>query len=150
VALAQAFTVELTARYGKAEFDILVNDAGAGKRATIEEISEADLDLILQVNLKSPFQAQVLKLLRGLRQELKMSMILITHDLGVIAEFAQRVVVMYAGRVVEQAPPRELFRQPVHPCTVGLIEAVPKLDSDVRRLTMIPGRIPGPTPARDN
>jgi peptide/nickel transport system ATP-binding protein len=89
-------------------------------------------------------QAQVLELLRELRQELKMSMILITHDLGVIAEFAQRVVVMYAGRVVEQAPVDELFRQPVHPYTMGLIQAVPKLDSDARRLTMIPGRIPGP------
>jgi oligopeptide/dipeptide ABC transporter ATP-binding protein len=89
-------------------------------------------------------QAQVLELLRELRQELGMSMILITHDLGVIAEFAERVVVMYAGRVVEQAPVNELFRQPVHPYTMGLIEAVPKLDSDAARLTMIPGRIPGP------
>jgi peptide/nickel transport system ATP-binding protein len=89
-------------------------------------------------------QAQVLELLRELRQEFKMSMILITHDLGVIAEFAQRVVVMYAGRVVEQAPVGELFRQPVHPYTIGLIDAVPKLDSDAKRLTTIPGRIPGP------
>jgi oligopeptide/dipeptide ABC transporter ATP-binding protein len=89
-------------------------------------------------------QAQVLELLRDLRQELGMSVILISHDLGVIAEFAERVIVMYAGRVVEQAPVGELFRQPVHPYTTGLIDAVPKLDSDAARLTMIPGRIPGP------
>lgn len=89
-------------------------------------------------------QAQVLELLRDLRQELNMSMMLISHDLGVIAEFAQRVVVMYAGRVVEQAPVRDLFQNPVHPYTVGLIAAVPKLDSDAARLTTITGRIPGP------
>jgi peptide/nickel transport system ATP-binding protein len=89
-------------------------------------------------------QAQILELLRDLRRELSMSMMLISHDLGVIAEFAQRVVVMYAGRVVEQAPVGQLFRQPVHPYTAGLIAAVPKVDSDASRLTTIPGRIPGP------
>ena len=94
--------------------------------------------------LDVPVQAQVLDLLRELRRELGMSVILITHDLGVIAEFAERVAVMYAGRVVEQAPVGALFRQPVHPYTRGLIDAVPGLDSEARRLTMIPGRIPGP------
>jgi peptide/nickel transport system ATP-binding protein len=89
-------------------------------------------------------QAQILELLRDLRRELGMSVMLISHDLGVIAEFAQRIVVMYAGRVVETSPVSELFRQPVHPYTMGLIAAVPKLDSDAARLTTIPGRIPGP------
>jgi peptide/nickel transport system ATP-binding protein len=89
-------------------------------------------------------QAQILELLRDLRRELGMSVLLISHDLGVIAEFAQRVVVMYAGRVVEQAPVSQLFRQPVHPYTAGLIAAVPKLDGDARRLATIPGRVPGP------
>ena len=89
-------------------------------------------------------QAQILELLRDLRKELSMSVMLISHDLGVIAEFAQRVVVMYAGRVVEDAPVAQLFRRPVHPYTMGLIAAVPKLDSDALRLTTIPGRIPGP------
>jgi peptide/nickel transport system ATP-binding protein len=89
-------------------------------------------------------QAQILELLRELRRELNMSVMLISHDLGVIAEFAQRVVVMYAGRVVEAAAVAELFRQPVHPYTMGLIAAVPKLESDARRLTTIPGRIPAP------
>jgi oligopeptide/dipeptide ABC transporter ATP-binding protein len=89
-------------------------------------------------------QAQILELLRELRQELGMSVMLISHDLGVIAEFAQSVVVMYAGRVVEQAPVAQLFRRPVHPYTVGLMAAVPKLDGDATRLSAIPGRIPGP------
>jgi peptide/nickel transport system ATP-binding protein len=89
-------------------------------------------------------QAQILELLRELRGELGMSVMLISHDLGVIAEFAQSVVVMYAGRVVEQAPVAKLFRKPLHPYTVGLMEAVPKLDGDAIRLTAIPGRIPGP------
>jgi peptide/nickel transport system ATP-binding protein len=89
-------------------------------------------------------QAQILELLRDLRKELSMSVMLISHDLGVIAEFAQRAIVMYAGRVVEIAPVAQLFRRPVHPYTMGLIAAVPKLDSDASRLTTIPGRIPGP------
>jgi peptide/nickel transport system ATP-binding protein len=89
-------------------------------------------------------QAQILELLRDLRKELSMSVMLISHDLGVIAEFAQRVFVMYAGRVVEDAPVTQLFRRPVHPYTMGLIAAVPKLDSDAPRLTTIAGRIPAP------
>src|ERR1700681_1343729 len=89
-------------------------------------------------------QAQILELLRELRKELGMSVMLISHDLGVIAEFARSVVVMYAGRVVEQAPVAQLFRRPVHPYTVGLMAAVPKLDGDATRLSAIPGRIPGP------
>jgi peptide/nickel transport system ATP-binding protein len=89
-------------------------------------------------------QAQILELLRDLRRQLSMAVMLISHDLGVVAEFAQRVVVMYAGRVVETAPVSQLFRQPVHPYTMGLMAAVPKLDSTAPRLTTIVGRIPGP------
>jgi peptide/nickel transport system ATP-binding protein len=89
-------------------------------------------------------QAQILELLRDLRSELGMSVMLISHDLGVIAEFAQSVVVMYAGRVVERAPVATLFGRPVHPYTVGLMAAVPKLDGDASRLRTIPGRIPSP------
>jgi oligopeptide/dipeptide ABC transporter ATP-binding protein len=90
-------------------------------------------------------QAQILDLLRDLQTELGMSVILITHDMGVIAEFARRVMVMYAGRVVETAPVGQLFRRPVHPYTEGLLSAIPKLDVDVRRLPTIPGSIPDPT-----
>jgi oligopeptide/dipeptide ABC transporter ATP-binding protein len=90
-------------------------------------------------------QAQILDLLRDLQAELRMSVILISHDLGVIAEFARRVLVMYAGRVVEQAPVRALFRHPMHPYTDGLLAAIPKLDSDAHRLAAIPGSIPDPS-----
>ncbi len=89
-------------------------------------------------------QAQILELLRDLQAELGMSVILISHDLGVIAEFAQRVLVMYAGRVVEQATVRQLFRRPLHPYTDGLLAAVPRLDIDMQRLSAIPGSIPDP------
>jgi oligopeptide/dipeptide ABC transporter ATP-binding protein len=90
-------------------------------------------------------QSQILELLRDLQREIGMSVILITHDLGVVAEFAQRVVVMYAGRVVESAPVGALFARPMHPYTEGLIRAVPNLDEDVYRLPTIPGNIPDPS-----
>jgi oligopeptide/dipeptide ABC transporter ATP-binding protein len=89
-------------------------------------------------------QAQILDLLRDLQAELGMSVILISHDLGVIAEFARRVLVMYAGRVVESAPSRALYRTPMHPYTSGLLAAIPPLDHDVDRLPTIPGSIPDP------
>jgi oligopeptide/dipeptide ABC transporter ATP-binding protein len=94
-------------------------------------------------------QAQVLELLRELRAELGMAVLLISHDLGVIAEFARRVIVMYAGRIVEEAPVGTLFRAPRHPYTEGLMAAMPSLDAgpndEPLRLQAIPGRIPDPS-----
>jgi peptide/nickel transport system ATP-binding protein len=89
-------------------------------------------------------QAQILELLRELQAELGMAVLLITHDLGVIAEVAQRVVVMYAGQVVEEAPVERLFAHPLHPYSEGLLLAIPPLDEDVHRLAAIPGNIPDP------
>jgi oligopeptide/dipeptide ABC transporter ATP-binding protein len=90
-------------------------------------------------------QAQILELLRELRTELGMAVMLISHDLGVIAEFARRVIVMYAGRVVEDAPVEVLFRKPLHPYTEGLMASMPSLEgSDAATLYSIPGRIPDP------
>jgi oligopeptide/dipeptide ABC transporter ATP-binding protein len=89
-------------------------------------------------------QAQILELLRELRAELGMAVMLISHDLGVIAEFARRVVVMYAGRVVEDAPVEALFRAPLHPYTEGLMASMPPLEGGGDRLYAIPGRIPDP------
>ena len=74
-----------------------------------------------------------------------MSIILITHDLGVLAGTADRIVVMYAGRVVETAPTRELFARPLHPYTEGLLAAVPRLDVPQRRLHTIAGQVPAAT-----
>jgi oligopeptide transport system ATP-binding protein len=90
-------------------------------------------------------QAQVLDLLDDLRREHEMAMILITHNMGVVAESADDVAVMYAGQVVEQAPARELFRRPEHPYTEALLAALPDLedaDARERRLAAIPGRPP--------
>ena len=89
-------------------------------------------------------QAQIIELLMGLQEEMQMAVILITHDLGVIAETADRVVVMYAGRVVEEASAEQLFETPLHPYTQGLLESLPKLETGKRhrRLTAIPGLIP--------
>jgi peptide/nickel transport system ATP-binding protein len=89
-------------------------------------------------------QAQILELLRDLRARLGMAVMLISHDLGVIAEFAKRVIVMYAGRVVEDAPVDVLFRRPLHPYTEGLMASVPAIDGETARLYSIPGRIPDP------
>ena len=88
-------------------------------------------------------QAQILDLLRDLQRELGMAMLLVTHDLAVIAEAAQRVAVMYAGRIVETAPVAELFAAPLHPYTQGLLRSIPRI---VRRppaeLAEIPGTVP--------
>jgi oligopeptide transport system ATP-binding protein len=75
-------------------------------------------------------QAQILDLLKDLAANARSALILITHDLGVVARYADRVVVMYAGRVVESAPARELYARPRHPYTRGLMASVPRLDSD--------------------
>jgi oligopeptide/dipeptide ABC transporter ATP-binding protein len=89
-------------------------------------------------------QAQILELLRDLRAQLGMAVMLISHDLGVIAEFARRVIVMYAGRIVEDAPVDVLFRSPAHPYTEGLMASMPPLEGGSARLNSIPGRIPDP------
>lgn len=86
-------------------------------------------------------QAQILDLLKQLKAELGMSILLITHDLGVIADMAQRVVVMYGGQVVEIAPTKDIFAHPLHPYTEGLLRAMPKLEKAQGRLYMIPGTI---------
>ena len=87
-------------------------------------------------------QAQVLALLDDLKQELKMSMIFITHDMGVVARVADRVAVMYGGHLAEVAPVEELFANPVHPYTEALLKSVPRLDRDINDLNPIPGLVP--------
>ncbi|MCF6326707.1 MAG: ABC transporter ATP-binding protein [Devosiaceae bacterium] len=89
-------------------------------------------------------QAQILELLSDLKKELDMALILITHDLGVIAEAADDVAVMYAGRVVEEAPVLELFDAPLHQYTLGLLSSLPRIDRTVERLSAIEGAAPPP------
>jgi oligopeptide/dipeptide ABC transporter ATP-binding protein len=87
-------------------------------------------------------QAQILDLIRGLRSQMGTAVILITHDLGVVAETADRVAVMYAGQIVEQASVTELFEQPLHPYTLGLINSIPVLGEVRDRLEVIDGVVP--------
>ena len=94
--------------------------------------------------LDATIQAQILDLLRGLQRELGMAVVLITHDLGVVSEVAHRVLVMYAGRVVETSPAAEVFARPLHPYTEGLLASIPRLEGPIERLDAIPGQVPAP------
>lgn len=89
-------------------------------------------------------QAQILELMKNLREELDTAIVLITHDLGVIAEMVDRVVVMYAGKIVEEASVYDMFKDPKHPYTEGLLNSIPKLDEPKRRLEPITGVVPNP------
>ncbi|WP_010095239.1 ABC transporter ATP-binding protein [Ornithinibacillus scapharcae] len=89
-------------------------------------------------------QAQILDLLQEMKEHFNSSILLITHDMGVVAEVANRVLVMYGGQIVEEATVQEVFENPKHPYTVGLLNSIPDLDEDVERLEAIPGSV---TPA---
>jgi peptide/nickel transport system ATP-binding protein len=90
-------------------------------------------------------QAQILELLNRLQEELGMSIILITHDLGVVAETCDRVIVMYGGQVFEEGPVEDVFRDPQNPYTEGLLRSMPRLGQKIERLAVIPGVVPAPT-----
>jgi oligopeptide/dipeptide ABC transporter ATP-binding protein len=87
-------------------------------------------------------QAQILELLRDLQQRLGMAILLITHNLGIVGDMANRVAVMYAGQIVELAPAHDLLQRPLHPYTKALIDSVPKLAAGSQRLSAIPGNVP--------
>ncbi len=90
-------------------------------------------------------QAQVLELMKDLKRKFNTSIIMITHDLGVIAEIADRVDVVYAGEVVESGSTKDIYTNKLHPYTIGLFESIPSLTDDVERLAVIPGATPDPT-----
>lgn len=89
-------------------------------------------------------QKQILELLRELKQKLQMSILLITHNLGIVGDLADRVAVMYAGRIVEQGPAQALLTQPLHPYTQALLKSLPRLGVRRERLASIPGTVPNP------
>lgn len=120
---------------------------GMRQRVVIAIALACDPDLLIAdeptTALDVTVQAQILELIRSLQAESGMGVMLITHDLGVIAENCDDVLVMYAGRAVEQAPVRELFARPRHPYTRGLLQAMPRLDSARKQLLpTIPGMVP--------
>lgn len=89
-------------------------------------------------------QAQIMKLIRDLKEEMNMALILITHDMGVVAEMAERVIVMYAGDAVEEADVKTIFKSPLHPYTQGLLESIPRLEDEGKEdLKVIEGTVPG-------
>ena len=89
-------------------------------------------------------QAQILGLLRDLKDQINSSIMLITHDLGVIAEMADYVVVMYSGRIVEKGTAEDIFKHPAHPYTIGLMASKPVVGKKVDKLYSIPGKVPNP------
>ncbi|RVU23698.1 ABC transporter ATP-binding protein [Streptomyces antnestii] len=122
---------------------------GMRQRVLIATGLALDPDLLIAdeptTALDVTIQAQILQLLRDLRQETGMALVIITHDMGVVAEIAERVTVMYAGAVVESGGMRDIFTSPRHPYTEGLLNAVPRSDRRAERLASIPGSPPSPT-----
>ena len=90
-------------------------------------------------------KAQILDLIRDLNEKMNTSVLFITHELGVVSELCDTVIVMYTGRIVEKAPVRELFNDPKHPYTVGLMSAIPRITKDRPPLETIEGVVPNPT-----
>jgi peptide/nickel transport system ATP-binding protein len=121
---------------------------GMRQRVMIAMALACDPDLLIAdeptTALDVTVQAQILDLLRNLQQQSGMAIVLITHDLGVVAEMADEVAVMYAGRVVERAPGAAIFDDPQHPYTLGLLGSIPKIEEDRDRLLAIEGSVPPP------
>ena len=119
---------------------------GMSQRVMIAMAMSCEPDLLIAdeptTALDVTIQAQILELMKKIQQDKGMSILLITHDLGVVAEMCSRVIVMYAGKIVEEAPVAILFANPTHPYTQGLIASVPKLGSGVKVLPSIPGSVP--------
>jgi peptide/nickel transport system ATP-binding protein len=145
-------TVELLRRVGIPKPDTRVNDyphqfsGGMRQRAMIAMALALEPKLIIAdeptTALDATVQAQILDLLLRLQQDLGTALIMITHDLGVVADIADDVMVMYAGRAAEKAPKREIFYHPHHPYTKGLLESIPSSSAAGGRLKPIPGQPP--------
>ena len=149
---AREMTVAMLDRVGIPEPEKRINDyphqlsGGLRQRVMIAMALICKPKLLLAdeptTALDVTIQAQVLDLMQELREDLGMSMIMITHDMGVVAEVAEQVVIMYAGMVVGSATVNDIFKQPLHPYTQGLLYSIPRLDQDVSRLDAIPGMVP--------
>lgn len=121
---------------------------GMRQRAMIAMALSCDPDLLIAdeptTALDVTIQAQILDLMKELKRKIGMSLLLITHALGIVAEMADRVCVMYAGRIVESANTKDLFKSPLHPYTLGLLKSIPRLDEEAEELYAIPGMVPTP------
>jgi len=121
---------------------------GMRQRAMIAMAMSCDPSLLIAdeptTALDVTIQAQILDLMRSLLREFNGSLIMITHDLGVIAEIADSIAVMYAGKIVEYADKKTIFHNMLHPYTFGLLTSIPRLDVEIKRLNVIPGIVPDP------
>jgi peptide/nickel transport system ATP-binding protein len=150
--VARARALELLKSVGIPRADRRIDDyphqfsGGMRQRAMIAMALVNDPDLLIAdeptTALDVTTQAQIMNLMKRLQEDFGSAVIVITHDLGVIAETADDVVVMYAARIAEQAPVEELFNRPQHPYTWGLLGSLPRLHGDVERLVQIPGQPP--------
>jgi peptide/nickel transport system ATP-binding protein/oligopeptide transport system ATP-binding protein len=151
-AAARARTVELLKMVGIPEPAKRIDEyphqlsGGMRQRVMIAMALSCDPELLIAdeptTALDVTIQAQILALLSDLRQQLGMAIIIISHDLGVIAEMADDVMVMYAGQVVEHAPTEQLLEHPMHPYTIGLMNSVPDITATTRRLKALDGIVP--------
>lgn len=121
---------------------------GMRQRVMIAMAIACDISLLIAdeptTALDVTVQAQVLELLNKLQQEKNMSLLLITHDLGVVAEVCEKVAVMYGGKIQELADTKDIFSNPLHPYTAGLLHAIPHIGKRNERLKNIPGNVPSP------
>jgi oligopeptide/dipeptide ABC transporter ATP-binding protein len=153
-AQARDEAIKLLARVGIPQAHLRIKDyphqfsGGMRQRVMIAMALACEPDLLIAdeptTALDVTVQAQILDLLRELQQQTGMAIILITHDLGIVAEMANEVAVMYAGRVVERAPCAAIFDDPQHPYTLGLLGSIPKIDENRDRLLAIEGTVPAP------
>ncbi len=152
---ARAAAIEMLAKVGIPAPERRINDyphqlsGGMRQRVMIAMALSCSPQLLVAdeptTALDVTTQAQVLELMNGLQQEFGMAMILITHDLGVVAKSCSEAVVMYSGKVVEQAPVTELFERPRHPYTSGLLASIPRVrDEQLKQLPVIEGMVPDP------
>lgn len=146
--------VEILKLVGLPRAEELINDyphqlsGGMRQRVMIAMAMACDPKVLIAdeptTALDVTIQAQILKLMKKLNQDLNTAIMLITHDLGVVAEVCERVVVMYAGKIVEEGEVRTIFKDPKHPYTAGLIKSVPDMREKKERLYSIPGNVPKP------
>ncbi|WP_420897805.1 ABC transporter ATP-binding protein [Brevibacillus marinus] len=151
---ARLHAVEMLQKVGIPRAESIVDEyphqlsGGMRQRVMIAMAMSCDPELLIAdeptTALDVTIQAQILDLMRKLNKESGTAIMLITHDLGVVAEMCNRVVVMYAGKVVEEGAVREIFGNPQHPYTKGLLQSVPRMDQKRERLYSIPGNVPSP------
>lgn len=151
---ARARAIEMLKKVGIPRADAIVDEyphqlsGGMRQRVMIAMAMACNPALLIAdeptTALDVTIQAQILDLMRQLNREADTTILLITHDLGVVAEMCHRVVVMYAGNVIEQGDVRTILKNPKHPYTIGLLNSLPKLEGSLERLYSIPGNVPIP------